>query len=222
MQKRSRWQQSVTAVVATAVLIVGVAVPLAHAAPKGKPPLTPPGVPPGQPFQALQRQIDALDVRVDALEAAAPQAGIMWINQLDLKAGTATLSLDPLAAGLVITGAGAGVDLAQVGLQVPLGYSLAGVTVCYVSGAAGSFINAVQLFELTVPPAVPPTTTLVASSAPAPPLAASASCVDAEAAAPVDPSADGPVFLSLGITFNEAEAVVIRAIGLHLEPVSGP
>jgi hypothetical protein len=216
-----QWKRSITTT-AAAALVVGALASLAHAAPKGKPPVTPPGVPPGQPFQALQKQIDALDGRLDALEAAAPQPGTMWINLLDLKAGAAASSLDAMAAGLVLTAAAAGSDVAQAGLQVPLGFAVTGVTVCYVSGAAGSFIDTVQLLELAVPPAVPPVTTVLASSAPAPPPVGSSDCVDAETAAAVDPSAGGPVFLSLGLTYTAAEAVTLWAIGVQLQPTAGP
>jgi hypothetical protein len=222
MDTRSRGRRSVTTVVVAAVLIIGSFAPVAHAAPKGKPPVTPPGVPPGQPFQALQKQIDALDVRLDALEAVAPQAGIMWINQLDLKAGAAVSSLDAVTAGLVLTAAGAGGDVARTGLEVPLGYGLTGVTVCYVSGASGSFIDAVEVVEHTVPSTFPPTTTVLASSAPVPPAAGSSSCVHAETAAAVDPSAGGPLFLSLGLAYTGADAVTIDAIGIYLEPLGAP
>jgi hypothetical protein len=216
MRNRSTWLASLISVFVCGVLAVGVAAPSALAAPKGKPGITPPGVPPGQPFQALQRQIDGLDKRVDVLEAAAPQPGLMWINPLDFRAGASTLSLDLAGPGLVVTGAAAGADVVQVGLQVPLGFSVTGAKVCYVSGAT-SYVSSVQLLQYGATPTLPPATLL--SSSPAAPTANTLVCVDPTPIAGVDPSAGGAMFLSLGVTFGAAaDAITIRAVGLHLEP----
>src|SRR5262249_16306451 len=127
MRNRSSWRAWVTLVLTGVVLITGITVPAAQADPKGKPGLTPPGVPPGRPFQALQKEIDALSTRVTTLEALAPQSGLMWVNPLDFLAlGSSTLALDPTGPGLDVTGAAAGSDSVQVGLHVPLGFSVTG------------------------------------------------------------------------------------------------
>src|SRR5215831_3442941 len=191
-----------------AVVVTAAAVPSALAAPKGKPGVTPPGVPPGQPFQA-------------------PQPGLMWINPLELTLGfssTSTAVLDLVGSGtqqgLVVTSTGLTADVLQTGLQVPLGFAITGVRVCYASGATGSFVNAAQLVEFTVPPTLPGATPLndVLSS----PGNATTTCADTTSAVSVDPSAGGPVYLSLGLTFTANEALVIRGVGLHLSPVSHP
>jgi hypothetical protein len=216
MRNRSSWLLSVIAVSVCAVIVVGAGLPSAFAAPKGKPPTTPPGVPPGQPFQALQKQIDTLgaavtdlDARVDALEAAAPTAGLMWINHLAFVAvaGPPTLSI-VAGPGLQVTAAAVN-DAVQVGLQVPLGFAVKGAKVCYTATAAFN----VQVLQDPVPPtsaALPLVTSLPGSSGPV-------VCVDTSLALPVDPSGGGA--MSLGITLpTVASTVVIRAVGLYLEP----
>lgn len=229
MRNRSSWLLALTAF-ACVVIIGGIVVPGALAKPKGKPGVTPPGVPPGQPFQALQRQIDTLngqvtdlDVRVDDLEAAVETlqslSGMMWLNTLDFRAGTSILGLDPTAPGLLVTGVVVAADVVRVGLQVPLGFAIAGVRVCYVSGGAGSFVSNIALLQYAAIPATPPATVLTEN--PLSPGASTLSCVNTISAISIDPSAGGAVYLSLGIAFNAAEAIALRAIGLELEPV-GP
>jgi hypothetical protein len=238
MRNRSRGLAWLTFLLAGTVLIAGITVPpLALADPKGKPGVTPPGVPPGKPFQALQREIDALNTQlttvtsevttltsevatltsqVAALEALAPKPGLMWINTLDfLQKGTSTLALDTTGPGLDVTGAAAGSDTVQVGLQVPLGFSVTGARVCYVPGALGSFISSVGLLQYAATPATPPSTVVNTAFAASPGVL---SCVDTTPAVSVDPSAGGVLYLSLGITFSAAEPVVIRAVGLDLTP----
>jgi hypothetical protein len=216
-----------TIVMTCGIFATGVALPAALAAPKGKPGVTPPGVPPGQPFQALQKQIDALATRVKTLEAAAPQPGLMWINPLDLRLGAASLltaSLDPVDGvgqdGLVITAVGAATEALQVGAQVPPGFAVTGVKVCYLSGAAGGRVGGAQLVEFAVPPAVPGTVLL--NDAFVAPAASASTCADSTTVVSVDPSAGGPLYVSLGLTFTGADSIVIRGIGLQLEPVAGP
>ena len=204
--------------------MAGTAVPAAFAdkPPKGNKP-----VPPGQPFQSLLKLLEALGVRVDALEAAAPQAGVMWINPLALQvvpggtAGTVASfqAVGPAAGGLVLTATGAGSDTVQAGVQVPLGFVVTGVTVCYVPGAALSFVSGAQLFQFALPPTAAAQPLNDALGAPA---TAAAVCVDSATAVSVDPSAGGPVYLSLPLSFNAGEAVIIRGVGLQLSPISTP
>ena len=230
MRNCSSWLVRFTVALAGVVLIAGIAVLPAQADPKGKPGVTPPGVPPGKPFQALQSEINGLTTqvntlttevttltsRVAALEALAPKPGIMWINTLDfLQKGTSALGLDTTGPGLDVKGAGAGSDTVQVGLQVPLGFSVTGARVCYVPGTLGSFISSVALLQYAATPATPPTAVVDTPFAASPGVL---SCVDTTPAVSVDPSAGGALYLSLGITFTAAESVVIRAVGLHLTP----
>jgi len=215
MRNRSHWLRCLTFSLVSAVLLAGI-VPSALADPKGKPGVTPPGVPPGKPFQALQREINALDVRVTALEATAPQAGLMWINPLDFRAaGASTLALDATGPGRAVTGAGAGPDTLQGGLQVPLGFAVTSAKVCYVPGPLGSFISSVQLLQYAALPATPPGTAVDTAFVSSP---GALSCVDTTPAVSVDPSAGGALYLSLGVSFSGAEAIVIRAVGLELAP----
>jgi hypothetical protein len=209
MRNRSTWLVSVIAVSVCAVLVIGAAVPFAFAAPKGKPGVTPPGVPPGQPFQALQKQIDALAVRVKALEDAAPQPGLMWINPLDFVAVAGAPAILAVAGpGLQVTGAIG--DVVQVGLQVPLGFAVTGARLCYNSALASS-VN-VQLLQDTDPPGVSAGLLGSSSSATAPPVV----CVDTTLTSSVDPSAGGA--MSLWLTFTAADTIVIRSVGLSLTP----
>jgi hypothetical protein len=209
MGNRSSWWASVTSTFVVAVLLAGIAVPCALAKPKEK------AVPPGQPFQALQRQIDDLDARVDALESLA---GLMWINTLDSRAGTSTLALDPAGPGLLVAGAAAGDDVLQVGLQVPLGFAITGVKVCYVSGAAGAFINNVSLLQYDTP--VPLAALPVLTEGFTDPGANELSCIDTTGAVSLDPSSGGSVYLSLGIAFPAGDVIAVRAIGIQLGPVA--
>jgi hypothetical protein len=228
MRNRQSWQAFVTALVVGSALVAGAAVPAAFGA---KPPKGDKPVPPGQPFQALQKQIDALGVRVDALEAAGPQEGLLWINPLALQTplsgglpGIATASFETIgaagSAGLVLTATGAGNAVVQAGVQVPLGFVITGVRVCYVPGPTLSFVSGAQLFQFAVPPVVPPAQPLN-DLLPAP-VSTAALCVDSGTVVSVDPSAGGPVYVSLPLTFTAAEAVIIRGVGLHLSPISAP
>jgi hypothetical protein len=228
MRNRQSWRAFVTAVVVGSALVAGTAVPAAFAA---KPPKGDKPVPPGQPFQALLKLIEALGARVDALEAAAPQEGLLWINPLALQTplsggvpGIATASFEAIgpagSAGLVLTASGAGSDVVQAGVQVPLGFVITGVRVCYVPGPALSFVSGVQLFQFAAVPTVPPAQPL--NDLLAAPGSTAVLCVDSATVVSVDPSAGGPVYLSLPVTFNGAEAVIIRGVGLHLSPVSAP
>ena len=226
MRSSSKGVRWLSTVCACAVLMAGVASP-ALAVPKGKPGVTPPGVPPGQPFQALQKQIDALAGKVKALEAAAPKAGVMWVDPLGLSpAGTSTTSvaLDLVGSGaqqgLVVGGSGAGDDVVQVGLQVPLGFAVAGVRVCYQAGPTGSSVSSAQLLQFGVPPALQPASPLNQSLTGLD--AGETDCVDTTATVSANPSTGGPLYLSLGLHFTAAEAVVIRGVGLLLAPVAGP
>ena len=230
MTPRSSATKFLTTVLTCAFVVGAIAGP-GFAVPKGKPGVTPPGVPPGQPFQALQKEIDALTTRVKALEATAPQPGLMWINPLDLRLGAGsglTTGLDRLGDGLgqdglLVTAAGAiDTEAVQVGLQVPPGFAVTGVKVCYVTGAAGGGVSGAQLLQLTLPPALPATTPVLGDPLPVPATAGTSTCADSTTAISVDPSAGGHLYLSLGLTFKGAESISIRGLGLQLEPVAGP
>ncbi len=154
MRNRSSWLVSLTAAVACVALIVGVAVPGALGAPKGKPGVTPPGVPPGQPFIAIVNYINglvaALDARITALEAAAPTAGPMWVNPFDFVATAGTVGLAAAGTatpGLVVSTLVLAADTLQAGAQVPRGFKVTGAMVCFTAGAGGGFVSDLTLTQ---------------------------------------------------------------------------
>jgi hypothetical protein len=102
---------------------------------------------------------------------------------------------------------------------VPLGFVVTGVTVCYGPGAALSFVSGAQLFQFALPPTA---TTQPLNDALGAPASPAALCVDSATAVSVDPSAGGPVYLLLPLSFNAAEAVTIHGVGLQLAPISAP
>jgi hypothetical protein len=185
----------------------------------------PPG--PGNPLASLQSQINQLSTTVNQLQTQinnlAPEATLLWINHLGLMADPADgLSVSqataPLggASGLLIhatIGAVADKGL-EVGLQVPPGYKISKVNICYqVSGTSSiSHINLSQLTSASTAANVLTDTTAKTST--------TATCVDSAAAVtPVDPIG-GPVRLNIGVSFaNIIDQIVIRAIGLYLEPL---
>jgi hypothetical protein len=108
----------------------------------------------------------------------------------------------------------------QAGLQVPPGFAVTGVKVCFLPGPAGSRVSGAQLFQFAVPPLVPPVTAL--DEAFAAPASSASTCIESTGTVSVDPSAGGPLYVSLGLTFTAGESVVIRGVGLHVQPVTGP
>ncbi|HXV85951.1 MAG TPA: hypothetical protein VD793_04595 [Gemmatimonadales bacterium] len=207
------------------VLVAGAAVPAAFGA---KPPKGDKPVPPGQPFQALLKLIEALGVRIDALEAAASQPGLLWINPLALQVpppggtalATASIQQVGLSGGLVVTPTQIGTAVAQAGVQVPLGFAITGVRVCYVPGVS-SFVSGIQLFQFAGPPAAPPLS-LVLSDPLGAPGSSDPVCEDSATAVSVDPSAGGPAYVSFPLTFGAVEPLVIFGAGLHVSPVAAP
>jgi hypothetical protein len=217
MSGRPRWFAVLASSLAVLVLALGMAVPEALA--KKNPPKNT-QLPNGRPFQLIQQMIDALDARLDALESAAPEAGLLWINPLDLRGGPGVaLSLESaVSPGLVV--AGAAPDVVQAGLQVPPGFAVTGVKVCYVPGVSGSHVSSVQLLQYDVPPTVP---TVVLNDPFVAPASTDPLCVDTSTVVSVDPSAGGPLFLSLGLSLSALDSISIRGIGLQIEPaVAGP
>ena len=155
---------------------------------------------------------------------------IMWINHFDLLPGDASVktSFNAVSSGvgggltgLVIesttTGEnaqGGGNKVVHMGLQVPPGYSINGVRVCYELSNKRSFISQIRLAQVKNPPqsAVVLLDDATDQTNPGP------ICVDSTATS-VDPSA-GEVLLSLRVNFgNTSDRIAVRALGLHLSPV---
>jgi hypothetical protein len=219
MRHRSNWLTVLVSILVTAVFIVGVAAPAALA--KNEKPPTKTSLPNGQPFKLIQQMIDGLDARIDALEAAAPQPGTMWINPLDFVSTTGSVFLGPGFAatpGLVVSAAGLADDALQAGAQVPLGFGVTGVTVCYVAGALGGFVNTVALTQNDIVP--PFSSTSLVSTSLAAPLPGAESCVQTTAlVTPADPSTGGPLYVAVGVSFSVADGLRIVGIGLQLSPL---
>jgi hypothetical protein len=217
MRKRQSWPALVTALVVGSALVAGTA---AAGPPGGVPPgKGPKPVPPGVPFQTLLKLIEGI----------APQPGLLWIDALALQVpppggtagATAAVQEVGLSGGLVVTPAVAGSAVVQAGVQVPLRFAITGVTVCYVPTAA-SFVSGIQLFQFAVPP---PGMTQPLNDALAAPGGTDPVCVDSTTAVSVDPSAGGPVYVSLPLALGAggaADALVIFGVGLHISPIPAP
>jgi hypothetical protein len=152
---------------------------------------------------------------------------VMWVNPLDLLAGdlSVTTTFDAVSsgvggglAGLVVhsstTGEiaqGGGNKVVWMGLEVPPGWHITGVRVCYELSNKGSFISQIRLTQLQNPPS---TATVLLDDAtdltnPGP------VCHDSQATN-IDP-AKGAVFISFRVKFRDvADRIVIRGVGLRL------
>lgn len=154
---------------------------------------------------------------------------IMWVNHFDLLPGdpSVTTTFNAVSSGvgggltgLVIQSSttgenaqGGGNKVVHMGLQVPPGYLIRGVRVCYELSNKRSFISQIRLAQVQTPPqsAIVKLDDGTDQTNPGP------ICVDS-APANVNPSL-GEVLLSLRVNFgNTADKIVIRALGLHLSP----
>lgn len=159
-----------------------------------------------------------------------PRKTIMWINHFDLLPGdpSVTTSFNAVNSGvgggltgLVIQSSttgenaqGGGNKVVHMGLQVPPGYSIRGVRVCYELTNKRSFISQIRLAQVQTPPQ----TAVVLLDDGTDQTNPGPICVDS-AATNVDPVA-GEVLLSLRVNFgNTADKICVRAVGLHLSPV---
>lgn len=154
----------------------------------------------------------------------------MWINHFDLLPGDPSVktSFNAVSSGvgggltgLVIestttgeNGQGGGNKVVHMGLQVPPGYSIHGVRVCYELSNKRSFISQIRLAQVKTPPQ----TAAVLLDDGTDQTNPGPICVDS-AATSVDPSV-GEVLLSLRVNFgNTSDKIAVRALGLHLSPV---
>lgn len=163
--------------------------------------------------------------------AAAPQPRrvVMWVNHFDLLPGdpSVTTSFNAISSGvgggltgLVIRSStvgevaqGGGNKVVHMGLQVPPGYLIKGVRVCYELSNKRSFISQIRLAQVQNPPssAVVKLDDGTDLTNPGP------VCVDS-APASVDPAL-GAVLISLRVKFGDtSDRIVVRALGLHLSP----
>ena len=155
---------------------------------------------------------------------------IMWVNHFDLLPGDPSVktSFNAVSSGvgggltaLVIqsttTGEnaqGGGNKVVHMGLEVPPGYSIRGVRVCYELSNKRSFISQIRLAQVQTPPQTASVLLDDGTDQTNPgPI-----CVDS-AATNIDP-AKGEVLLSLRVNFgNTSDKIAVRAVGLHLSPI---
>lgn len=163
-----------------------------------------------------------------AAKAAVPaRKKIMWINHFDLLPGdpSVTTSFNAISSGvgsgltgLVIqssttgeTASGGGNKVVHMGLQVPPGYTIKGVRVCYELSNKRSFISQIRLAQV----ADPPSSAVVLLDDGTDQTNPGPICVNS-AATTIDPSR-GEVLLSLRVNFGDTgDKIVVRALGLHL------
>jgi hypothetical protein len=167
------------------------------------------------------------DAAIKVPDIRPPKKTIMWINHFDLLPGDASVTTTFNAVssgvgggltGLVIhsstTGENAqngGNKVVHMGLQVPPGYLIKGVRVCYELSSKKSFISQIRLAQVQNPPS----SAVVQLDDPTDQTNPGPVCIDS-AATSVDPSV-GEVLLSLRVNFgNIADRIVVRALGLIL------
>lgn len=153
---------------------------------------------------------------------------VMWIDHLGLLPGDSTVNVSYDAvnsgvgtglSGLVIRSTTTG-DIASSGgnkvvwtaLEIPPGFKVRGVRVCYQNSSPNSYIDQVRLAQVQNPPATAlvllDDATHLTSTAPV--------CVDSQKTSPIDPHI-GPILLDLRVNFgNTAERIVVRGLALHL------
>jgi hypothetical protein len=158
-----------------------------------------------------------------------PRKTIMWVNHFDLLSGDPSVmtSFNAISSGvgggltgLVIqssttgeNGQGGGNKVVHMGLEVPPGYLIKGVRVCYELSNTRSFISQIRLAQVQTPPqsAIVRLDDGTDQTSPGP------ICVDS-ATTTVNPRL-GAVLLSLRVNFGDtSDKIVVRALGLHLSP----
>ena len=105
-----------------------------------------------------------------------------------------------------------GNKVVEMGLEVPPGFIIKGVRVCYELSNRRSFITQIRLAQVQDPPS----SALVLLDDGTDQTNPGPVCVDS-ATASVDPGL-GAVLLSLRVNFgNTSDRIVVRALGLHLK-----
>lgn len=176
----------------------------------------------------------AAQPQATATPATATQAATtMWIGPLDFLPGDPSVQTSFNAvssgvggglSGLIITSTALGSTTAvggnkviEKGVQVPPGYNIASVRICYELSNPRSYISQIRLAQVQNPPS----RAFVLLDDARPFNAVGPVCVDSQPTN-VDPS-QGQVLLSLRVhTADPADRIVLRAVGLNLvKQVSG-
>jgi hypothetical protein len=151
----------------------------------------------------------------------------MWIDHLVFLPGDPSVQTSFNAvnsgvggglSGLIITSstlgdeaAGGGNKVVETALEVPPGFDIVSVRICYENSNPRSFITQTRLAQVQDPPS----TALVLLDDPTQLNAAGPVCVNSQATL-VDP-AKGSVLLSLRVNFADtSDRIVLRAVGLNL------
>jgi hypothetical protein len=151
----------------------------------------------------------------------------MWIDHLALLPGDPSVqtSFNAISSGvggglsgLIIkstttgdTGQGGGNKVVQTALEVPPGFKITGVRVCFEYSNKRSFIDQIRLAQVQNPPS----SAVVLLDDPTHHNEAGPVCVDSQPTS-IDPS-KGAVLLDLRVNFgNTSDKIVIRALGLRL------
>jgi hypothetical protein len=172
----------------------------------------------------------ALTFLATAASAQDARRTVLWLNHLDFLAGDPSVqtSFNAISSGvggglsgLIIksttvgdTAAGGGNKVVEMGAtEVPPGYQITGVRVCYELSDAKSFITQIRLDQVQNPPA----SAVVKLDDGTDQTNKGPICVDSKATT-VDPAVGG-TRLSLRVNFgNTAHRIVVRAVGLYLVP----
>jgi hypothetical protein len=154
---------------------------------------------------------------------------VMWIDHLSLLAGDPSVTTSNNAvnsgvggglAALVVHSStrgenaqGGGNKVVWTALEVPLGYSVVGVRICYELTNKRSFISQVRLAQVQNPPG----SALVLLDDPTDHTAPGPVCVDVKSPS-IDPG-KGALLLDLRVNFgNTADLIAVRGLGLWLLP----
>jgi hypothetical protein len=155
----------------------------------------------------------------------------MWINPLDFLAGDPSVQTSFNAvnsgvggglSGLIIQSttlgdeaSGGGNKVVERGLDVPPGYRVTGVRVCYELSNTRSYITQIRLAQVQEPPEK----AIVKLDDGTPQNASGPTCVDSAAPFEEISSEAGELLLSLRVNFGDtSDRIVLRAVALHLEP----
>ena len=158
-----------------------------------------------------------------------PVRQVMWINHLELLPGDASVTTTHDAvnsgvggglAALVVhssttgeTAQGGGNKVVWRGLQVPPGFNVVGVRICYELTNARSFISQVRIAQVQSPPS----SAVVLLDDPTNHTSVGPVCADVKSPT-IDP-AKGALLLDLRVNFgNTSDRIAIRAVALWLMP----
>jgi hypothetical protein len=176
---------------------------------------------------AKKNAVRAKSAKLVRVKAPRPKPIVLWINSLGFLAGDPSVQvsfnlvnsnvgsgLNGLTIESTTTGPfaqGGGGKGVATGVEVPPGYLIKGVRLCYELSNARSFVSQVRLDQLQNPPSV----ALVLLDDPTDLTNPGPVCVNS-ASTTIDPGA-GAVQMTLFVNFGDtSDRIVIRGVGLIL------